>query len=298
MLKPSGWLFSILFIIAVSTPSNRLCGQEAFLKEIGVCTTFSDAAGLAPHGYQYIEESVGRFLAPDQSEEVFEEILEKATQSPIPVKACNLFLPARLKSVGPEAVHDEILAYAEIVFRRAQRAGVEHIVFGSSGSRSIPDGYPREKALEQFIQLCADLAPIAARYEVVVVLEPLNSTECNFINSVAEGGQIVEAVDHPNIRLLADLYHMLMDGEGPEGIIRYGHLIQHTHIAEKKDRAAPGTHNDDFRPFLAALKTVGYQGRMSVECVWSDMESEASSAIKALRNQLNSAHSPMTQALD
>jgi hydroxypyruvate isomerase len=45
------------------------------------------------------------------------------------------------------------------------------------------------------------MAPIAARYDVVVVLEPLNKKECNLINSVFEGGVIVEEVNHPNFRL-------------------------------------------------------------------------------------------------
>jgi sugar phosphate isomerase/epimerase len=60
---------------------------------------------------------------------------------------------------------------------------------------------------------------------------------------------------------LADVYHMLMDGEGPESIEKYGHLIEHTHIAEKEGRAAPGTHNEDFTAYFKALKDVGYKGK-------------------------------------
>jgi sugar phosphate isomerase/epimerase len=258
-----------------------------FLPEIGVCSSISNADTLAAHGYTYIEESVGGFLMPDKSEVEFNKTLQQARNAVIPVKACNSFIPGRLKCVGPEAVHPEILKYMETAFRRAQKAGVEYIVFGSGGSRSIPEGFPREEAYRQFIVLCNRMAPIAAQYNVVVVLEPLNTKECNFINSVEEGGEIVEEVNHANFRLLADIYHMLMDGEGPESIEKYGHLIQHTHIAEKEGRAAPGKHDEDFRAYFKALENVHYKGKMSIECKWEDLEAQSPIAISAIKNQLS-----------
>lgn len=275
------FLMAVLTFFSCNSPK-----QESFLTEIGVCTSLSNADMLATHGYTYVEESVGNFLMPTKSEEEFNEVLQQAQNAAIPVKACNSFIPGSLKSVGPEAVHPEILEFMEIAFRRAQKAGVEYIVFGSGGSRGIPDGFSHDEARRQFIDLCSQMAPIAAKYDVVVVLEPLNTLECNFINSVLEGGEIVEEVNHPNFRLLADVYHMLMDGEGPESIEKYGHLIQHTHIAEKEGRATPGTHNEDFSAYFKALKNVGYEGKMSIECRWGDMETQAPTSITTMKNQL------------
>jgi sugar phosphate isomerase/epimerase len=279
-----------LAIILLTTMSLFSCNSqkpENFLTEIGVCTSVPNAEMIAAHGYTFIEESVGRFLMPTKSEEEFNAMLQEARDAPIPVKACNSFIPGNMKSVGPEAVHPEILEFMEIAFRRAQQAGVEYIVFGSGGSRSIPEGFSRDEARNQFVELCRNMAPIAASYDVVVVLEPLNKTECNFINSVLEGGEIVEEVNHPNFRLLADVYHMLMDGEGPESIEKYGHLIKHTHIAEKEGRAAPGTHNEDFTAYYTALKNVGYEGMMSIESRWEDMDKQAAPALESMRNQLS-----------
>lgn len=278
----SGIVLMIAFHLSSCSPSK----PDTFLTEIGVCTGVSNADMLAAHGYSYIEESVGHFLMPTKSEEEFNEMLQQAQNAAIPVKACNNFIPGSLKSVGPEAAHPEILEFMETAFRRAQKSGVEYIVFGSGGSRSIPEGFSRDEARRQFIDLCSQMAPIAAKYDVVVVLEPLNTKECNFINSVLEGGEIVEEVNHPNFRLLADIYHMLMEGEGPESIEKFGHLIHHTHIAEKEGRAAPGTHNEDFTAYFKALKDVGYKGKMSIECRWEDLETQAPKAIAAIKKQL------------
>ena len=126
----------------------------------------------------------------------------------------------------------------------------------------------------------------AGKYNVIVSLEPLNSGECNFINSVAEGGELVRRIGHPNFRLLADIYHMKVEDESPENLIAYGDLLYHTHIAEEQDRAAPGVNHEDFTPYFIALKKAGYTGRMSIECRWKNQEEEAQKALQTLREQI------------
>jgi len=216
--------------------------------QTGVCTSLSNHKLVTEAGYLYIEESVQSFLDPLNEEAAFIKKLDQARSAGITIPACNVFLPGKLKSVGPDAVPDDILDYAETAFSRAKMAGVGIIVFGSGASRSVPDGFPHEKAREQFIELCRRMGPVARRHRVTVVLEPLNSGECNFLNSVAEGGEMVKEINHPNIRLLADIFHMLREKEGPESILRYGKYIKHTHIAENRDRSAPGVNGEDFTP--------------------------------------------------
>lgn len=286
LIKKSTFVIIIIALTSLSV-TNKSADSNAFLQNIGICTNFKNADMLVSCGCSYIEESVGQLLVPSQSEDEFNLILEQEKNSVLPVKVCNNFIPGSLKSVGPKAAHSEILKYVETAFRRAQKAGVEYIVFGSGGSRSIPEGFPRDEARKQFVSLCKAMAPIAAKYNVVVVLEPLNTKECNFINSVAEGGEIVKEVNHPNFRLHADIYHMLMENESPEDIIKYGDLIKHTHIAEKEGRAAPGTHNEDFRPYFEALKKINYKGMMSIECIWKNMESQAANSIASIKKQVS-----------
>lgn len=257
-----------------------------FLENFGISTSITNSGILEAAGYSFVEENVRGFLVPAEPESVFEQKLLLLKESKLPLEACNSFLPGNLKCVGPVTAHEEILIFAETAFRRAQMAGVKTIVFGSGGARSIPDGFSREEAKQQFISLCKQLAPYAKKYDVVISLEPLNTKECNFINSVAEGGDIVQAVNHENFRLLADIYHMLMDNESPSNIIKYGSLIYHTHIAEKTGRSAPGVNNEDFIPYFKALKEVKYNGRMAIECTWKNLEEQASGALSTMRSQI------------
>lgn len=262
--------------------------SSEFLKSIGISTSIANSNILAAAGYSFVEENVRTFLVPDQPESVFEQKLVLLKESKLPVEACNIFLPGNLKCVGPLPLHEEILKYAETAFRRAKLVGVKIIVFGSGGARAIPEGFSREEARQQFITLCRQLAPVAMKHDITITLEPLNKKECNFINSLAEGAEIVQEVNHPNFRLLADIYHMIMENESPASIKKYGHLLSHTHIAEKNGRSAPGVNNEDFTPYFRALKEVNYKGRMAIECTWQNIEDQASKSLAAMRSQIGS----------
>lgn len=257
-----------------------------FLERIGISTGIANNGILAEAGYSFVEENVRGFLVPAEADSVFEQKLVLLKDSKLPVEACNSFLPGNLKCVGPSPLHEDILKFGETAFRRARMAGVRTIVFGSGGARAIPEGFLRDEAKQQFISVCKQLAPLAKKYNVVISLEPLNTKECNFINSVAEGGDIVQAVNHENFRLLADIYHMLMENESPSNITKYGHLLYHTHIAEKTGRTAPGVNIEDFTPYFKALKDVKYEGRMAIECSWKNLGEQAAPALNEMRNQL------------
>jgi sugar phosphate isomerase/epimerase len=259
--------------------------QSITFPKIGACASYKEGEVLSKAGFSFIEENVQSFLVPTKGEEEFDQILLASKSSPLPIEAFIIFLPGSLKSVGPNAVHREILDYAEVVFRRAQKAGGKLVVFGSSGSRSVPDGFSKEEATAQMIALGKLLGPIAAKYDITVVLESLNTKECNFINSLSEAGEIVKAVNHPNYRLLADIYHMKMEGEGPESILNYGHLIKHVHVAEKEGRAVPGTHGEDLSLYYQALQLSGYEGSVSLESRWENMGNQAAKAIETIKKQ-------------
>ena len=209
---------------------------------------------------------------PDKPDAAFDAKLAEARAAQIPVTVCNSFIPGRLKSVGPDAAHDAVLGWSERAFRRAERAGVKTIVFGSGDSRRVPNNFDHGRAADQFVELLRRMGPVAERHGVVVAVEPLRPQEVNFINRIGEGAAIVRRVNHPSIRLTADLYHMLQGGDKPEAILGAAGLIHHTHIAENRGRSTPGVHGEDFRPLLRALKAIGYAGPMSIEGKWRGEE--------------------------
>jgi sugar phosphate isomerase/epimerase len=65
-----------------------------------------------------------------------------------------------------------IARYAETAFRRASEAGVEIVVFGSGGARTAPEGYPKKKAIEDFVIALRKVGALAEGHGVSVVVEP------------------------------------------------------------------------------------------------------------------------------
>lgn len=256
-----------------------------FAPKIGVCGPAKNVPLLKANGYDYVELNTKRFLVPNSSDDQFQKNFDVLKAHNFNAYACNSFVGG-IRAVGEEADHDKMMEYAEVAFRRAKEAGIKRIVYGSGGSRRLKDGYSKDKAKEQFIAMFKRMGPIAAKYDVVVVIEPLNKGECNFINTVTEGTEIARSVNHPNIAVLADFYHMLREGEGPESIIEAGDLLKHCHIAENVDRAYPGKNKEDFTGYLAALKKINYKGAISVECRWSNLPEELPKALEYLQEQI------------
>jgi sugar phosphate isomerase/epimerase len=253
---------------------------------IGVCSTYDKAPFLKKLGYSFVEESVGGFLLPKGGDDQYEKNRLSLKAEKVPIPSYIYFLPGNLKSVGPDVQQEPILARAELIFKRAGECGSKNIVYGSGSSRFIPDGFDRDKAKAQHIDLCRKLAPLAEKYKVALAIEPLNRGETNFINSLAEGVEIIRAVNNPWLRLQCDIYHMLKEDESPDEILKYGQYISHCHIAEKQKRTVPGVDGDDFRPYFRALKQVKYTGGMSLECVWKDFDQEVVQGIEVVKKQL------------
>jgi sugar phosphate isomerase/epimerase len=120
-----------------------------------------------------------------------------------------------------------------------------------------------------------------------LAIENLNRSETNFLNSVEEVLSVVKRVNHPNLRLCADIYHMLREGEGPAILEKASNYLVHCDLAERDERTPPGVRGDDFRPYFEELKRINYQGRIVLECDWEDLANQAGPALQALRNQLN-----------
>lgn len=242
-------------------PTDRPAGFAPILLAAGDAS----AAMAAEAGFDGLVASVGSHLVPQADDAAFAQRLVAIRALPLPVVGCNSFLPGHLRVTGPDADHHAIERYAAVVFARAQRAGVARIVFGSADARKVPDGYPTERASEQFCALLQRLAPLAADHGITILPETLNRKECNFLTRLRDLVPIVATVDHPAVRLTADLYHMRVEGDLPQDLAAAVPWLAHVEIAEVAKRTAPGIDGDDFRPFFAILKAHGWRGSLNVE---------------------------------
>ncbi|MDR1517628.1 MAG: sugar phosphate isomerase/epimerase [Dysgonamonadaceae bacterium] len=255
--------------------------------KFAVCCELSQYPEVQAAGYDFIETGVNSFLSPAKSDSVFMSHLSEMRRLGAKIISCTVFLPGDYKIVGKNPDTEKIIEWAKTVFKRAGQADIPFIVFGSGGSRKVPAGFSKKKATRQFVALCKQLGPLAAKEGVTIVIEPLNTLETNLINTLREGAETVEAVNHPNVQLLCDIFHSMRENVPPSDIVKYGKYIKHCHIAEKEIRSAPGTKGDDFGEWFAALKQANYAGCISVECIWDDFSSRLGPALRYMKGVRN-----------
>ena len=227
------------------------------------------------HGYDFAEATVGLIMKLSPEE------LDRAVANHLIFDVANSFIPPTLPICHTmKSEPQKLEAYVDEAMRRMKLLGCSMVIFGSGAARRLPADMPREEAvalLDDFLRLCDRLA---AKHGVTVALEPLNRDETDYMNSVAEGYAIAKRLALPNVKLLADAYHMAKEGESTDILAEVQDILVHVHISEP-DRAYPGKSeagSDYLRAFRDALAATSYRARVSVECTFADFPADSGAA--------------------
>ena len=250
--------------------------------KFGLCSGLDKMAQAKQLGYDYLEPAVNGVAA--MTDEEFDAALAQAKEIGLPVPSFNCLFPGSIVLLAPETTDKEIADYLHGAFKRVQALGGKVVVFGSGRSRNRPDDMDYGTAFRRLAEVTRLIGEVAAQYGVTVVIEPLNRTETNTVNSMAEGAALAAAAaNHPNVKLLCDYYHVAHDNEPLTDIVRLGG-VAHTHIATLEGRRHPVEEGpDQFRLFFRCLHETNYQGLMSVEGKTDDLAADAPRTLALLR---------------
>jgi sugar phosphate isomerase/epimerase len=138
--------------------------------------------------------------------------------------------------------------------------------------------------------LCRKLAMVAAKYKITIALESLQAAETNFLVSLTSAAEVVRAVDHPNFKLNADIFHMSRGGELPQSIVDAADVLAYCEIAEKESRSFPGVKSDDFKPWIRALRKAKYKGYIFIEGNTNNPANDMPLSFKYLTRQLQEVY--------
>lgn len=252
----------------------------------GICTPPENIGALAKLGYDYLECAIAPLGTMEAA--AFGLIRDVVADSPLRCEAGNLFLPGTCRITGDAADFDGAADHLRRAIPRFAALGGQVAVFGSGGARRVPDGFPMDRAFDQLAEFCRIAGGICADNGVRVAIEPLNRGECNIIVSVSEAVDLAEAANHPAVGVLADWYHIMVEGEGVSGIERAGARLWHCHIARPDGRRYPKPGDPaeaGYAEFFGALKKIGYDARVSVEGSGSP-DADGAAALEALRGYI------------
>lgn len=232
--------------------------------KFGLCTSPDKAATLKPGTLDYIEMNLSNV------QKMTAEELAKAkailNDIGIPAEAANGFFPGEVRLCGKNYAPATVAEYTRRALENAAYLGIHTCVLGSSKARNVEEGDDRDACMKQFEEALVIAGDIAGEYGTLVVLEPLNVKEANYLNTVAEGAVICRRVAHPNVMLLADYYHVAYASEPMSVFTDNADILRHMHIADPANRKYPlPTDGADYAPLAKALKDAKYDLRMSIE---------------------------------
>jgi D-psicose/D-tagatose/L-ribulose 3-epimerase len=108
-------------------------------------------------------------------------------------------------------------------------------------------------------------AETAAKVGIPVVVEYLNRFEAYILNTMADALAHAKRVDHANFGVMHDTFHANLEEKDPVGIIfQAAPKLRHVHISEN-DRGTPGRGHVPFGQHFKALRSVGYDGWLTIE---------------------------------
>lgn len=264
---------------ATTTESHAQDGLVRF----GACRPPADAALAARQGWDFLELPFGQLGLLDNPD-ACADVRQQLESAGLHAESFHRFLPAPLRLVGDDLDVGAVESYLRRALARVAALGGHLAVFSGGKGRTIASGYSRERAQGQFVSVLRRAGDIAVANGVTLVVEPLNQQETNFIVNVTQGAEVVRAAAHPAVKLMADLYHMVMEGEAFSVLDPVADILSHIHVADT-DRLAPGTGQYDYAGFFAALHRIGYTGLVAAENTWRDFPAEGAPSATFLRHR-------------
>jgi D-psicose/D-tagatose/L-ribulose 3-epimerase len=225
-------------------------------------------ATMRDHGYDFVEllvPEVGEIDAP-----AARRALDQAGLGI--VLAARVNLQRNLASADP-AAHRAGIDYLKYTVDQAVALGATIVGGPLTGNPLVFAGRPPQPVEETERlarkQRCVDglreAGDYAAKAGVVLAVEPLNRFESDVLCTTQQGMELLDAVDHPAIKLMLDTFHMHMEESSiAEAILLAGDRVAHFQ-ANENHRGFPGTGATDWVGVCRALHQIGYTGPISLE---------------------------------
>lgn len=112
-------------------------------------------------------------------------------------------------------------------------------------------------------------AELVEKTKMVLVLEPLNHKVDHagyFVSYIEHAGEIIGGVNHPQVKILFDMYHQqITEGNIINHIDQYWDLIGYFQVGDVPGRKEPYTGEMNYQNIFKAIHAKGYKGLLGGE---------------------------------
>jgi hydroxypyruvate isomerase len=158
---------------------------------------------------------------------------------------------------------DEFRASVRIAIDIAERLGTK--AFNALYGNRLPDVDPARQD-ETALANLSFAATETARIGATVLIEPVSGAPAYPLRTAADAIAVIDRVGADNVALLADLYHLGVNGDDVPAVldVHFGR-IGHVQFADAPGRHEPGTGNLALAAWLHTLDERGYPGYVAAE---------------------------------
>ena len=235
---------------------------------LGICcgTDENSIKMMKEIGYRYIESGIKTFCENRAS---YYETLKTLDKYKIRLEVGQHSFPGEYDPSGKQS--EEALAkvrdYMYELISSTSDLNISTLVMGAGGARVLPSPDRYENVIEQMADICKyAISPVLDEYGVILALEALRKDETPMMNRTDESVTIAKFANVPNIKVMADLYHVAHEDTSLADFVNYKGYIRHAHIGKPTPRVMPSNGDGyDYKPFFDALRSANFNGRMSVE---------------------------------
>lgn len=197
------------------------------------------------------------------------------------VSTCAAMGPDRDLIHEDDSIRDNGKAYLMQAIDVTQALGGTNLVgplYSAVGRTWQQSAIDRARDLDLLTATLRELAVYAGDHGVTLCLEPLNRFETSFVNLASQANEIIDRVDHPNLGVMLDTFHMNVEEKNiGDAIRKTGKRLKHFHSCEN-DRGAPGTGHVPWHSVAQALKEIHYGGPVVIESFTPKVKSIARAA--------------------
>ena len=161
-----------------------------------------------------------------------------------------------------EARGKAVLLDAISVCRDCGGKSIAGILYSAFGKYHVQ---PTIEGIKRSADILREVAEVAAASDISLCLEVVNRYETNILNTAAQGVEMCQRIDAPNVKVHLDVYHMnIEESDMASAIVDAGPYIGYFHTGDSH-RGYLGSGSIDLQSAFRALVRAKYEGPITFE---------------------------------
>jgi sugar phosphate isomerase/epimerase len=189
---------------------------------LGVCcgTDENTVKMMKEIGYRYLEGGIYGF----QDRAKLDETLRVLDKYKIRLEVGQHPFVGEYDPSGEQSKEalEKVRDYMYKLIKSTSDLNIEKLVMGAGGARVLPSPDKYENVIQQMADICKyGISPVLNEFGIILTLEGLRKNETPMMNRTDESVTIAKLANVPNIKVMADLYHVAHEDTSLADFVNY-----------------------------------------------------------------------------